>query len=127
MTWRVLSARPWVKSDLSDLHAQFKWAEENPRDARKIARQGTRWAREFISNSGVRRWAARAVTAPVQALDARLDAAGGRPTSFEQVEKQYTDMDFTLVRTARYTTKGDLLESESLHAAAAAGSNDAHL
>ena len=50
-----------VKSDLSDLHAQYKWAEENPSDAQKIARQGTKWAREFISDSGVRRWAARAV------------------------------------------------------------------
>jgi hypothetical protein len=46
--------KPWVhylpvKTDLSDLHQMFEWAERNPEGTRLIAEEGTRFAENLIS------------------------------------------------------------------------------
>jgi hypothetical protein len=58
--WYYDSLKAWqhyvpIRTDLSDLKEQFRWAEENQEEVQAIASRGTAFARSFISYSNVQK------------------------------------------------------------------------
>lgn len=68
--------RPWkhyipVAPDLRDLKAKFDWAEKHPNQARTIAQAGTRLARYWSSEKGMKALLTKDIEEPMRAV---LDA-----------------------------------------------------
>ena len=93
--WFYDELKPWVHyipigMTLDDLHEKFVWAENNPEEAQKIARQG----QEFVKNMRTKEWMSETydkyfVRQLMEIVDAYIPSAEVEKESVEAVLAEY--------------------------------------